>query len=69
MPAEDYEIKDAEDEGVKFMFLAAPFRAVGEQGRLKGIECNKMRLGSPDAFAAGICALISTIFANNFIVS
>ncbi len=49
MPAEDYEIKDAEDEGVKFMFLAAPVRAVGEHGRLTGIECNKMRLGSPDA--------------------
>ena len=49
MPAEDYEIKDAEEEGVKFMFLAAPVRAVGENGKLKGIECHKMRLGSPDA--------------------
>lgn len=49
MPAEDYEIKDAEEEGIKFMFLAAPFKVIGDKGRLKGIECYKMRLGSPDA--------------------
>ena len=49
MPAEDYEIKDAEDEGVKFIFLAAPVRAVSEDGKLKGIMCHKMRLGSTDA--------------------
>lgn len=49
MPAEDYEIKDAQDEGINFIFLAAPYKAVGENGRLKGIECHKMRLGSPDA--------------------
>lgn len=49
MPAEDYEIQDAIDEGVNIIFLAAPFEAVSENGKLTGIKCHKMRLGCEDA--------------------
>ncbi|MBU1612235.1 MAG: FAD-dependent oxidoreductase, partial [Proteobacteria bacterium] len=50
MPAHDDEIKDARDEGVKFLFLAAPTRVVaGENGHVAGIEYITMQLGEPDA--------------------
>ncbi len=50
MPADHREIADAEREGVKLMFLAAPtvFQA-GPDGRVAGLECTKMRLGQRDA--------------------
>jgi heterodisulfide reductase subunit A-like polyferredoxin len=50
MPADHREIADAEHEGVKLMFLAAPklFQASSD-GRVVGLECTKMRLGQPDA--------------------
>jgi heterodisulfide reductase subunit A-like polyferredoxin len=49
MPADHREIEDAEREGVKLMFLAAPksFQP-GPGGRVAGLECTKMRLGRPD---------------------
>ncbi len=50
MPANEVEIIAAEHEGVKFQFLAAPSRVVGdEQGRVTGLEYLKMELGEPDA--------------------
>jgi heterodisulfide reductase subunit A-like polyferredoxin len=50
MPADHREIEDAEREGVKLMFLAAPksFRS-GPGGRVAGLECTKMKLGTRDA--------------------
>jgi len=45
MPARIEEIKRAKEEGVKFIFLATPVKFVGENGRLKGVECIRMRLG------------------------
>jgi len=48
MPAADYEVEEAEMEGVKFHFLAAPTRLIGENGRLKAIEFLRMELGEPD---------------------
>ncbi len=50
MPADPREIKDAEREGIKLMFLAAPksFQA-GADGRVAGLECLKMKLGKADA--------------------
>ena len=50
MPADQREIEDAEHEGVKLMFLAAPksFQS-GPDGRVTGLECLKMKLGRPDA--------------------
>jgi len=48
MPATDWEVEEAEEEGVKLHFLAAPTRIVGDNGRVKAIECTKMELGEPD---------------------
>ena len=49
MPANDIEVEEAEREGVKFHFLAAPTRLVGKDGKLTGLEFIKMELGEPDA--------------------
>jgi heterodisulfide reductase subunit A-like polyferredoxin len=50
MPADPREIRDAEHEGIKLVFLAAPkaFQA-GANGRVSGLQCLKMKLGKPDA--------------------
>ena len=48
MPAHDWEIEGAEEEGVEFMLLASPKRFVGEDGKLEGVECFDMKLGEPD---------------------
>ena len=49
MPANDIEVEEAEHEGVKFHFLAAPTKLIGENGKLKALEFLKMELGEPDA--------------------
>ena len=50
MPANDIEVVEADKEGVKFHFLAAPTKLVGdEQGRVTHLEYIKMELGEPDA--------------------
>jgi NADPH-dependent glutamate synthase beta subunit-like oxidoreductase len=50
MPANPVEIEAAEEEGVKFTFLAAPVRVVGdESGITTHLEYLKMELGEPDA--------------------
>lgn len=48
MPANPWEIKEAEDEGVKIEFLVAPKKILGENGKVSGIECVRMQLGEPD---------------------
>ena len=50
MPADPREVNDAEREGIKLMFLAAPksFQARAD-GRVGGLQCLKMKLGKPDA--------------------
>jgi NADPH-dependent glutamate synthase beta subunit-like oxidoreductase len=48
MPANPYEVKEAEEEGVKILFLVAPKRVLGENGSVNGLECVKMELGEPD---------------------
>jgi NADPH-dependent glutamate synthase beta subunit-like oxidoreductase len=48
MPAIDEEIEEAEREGVRFAFLAAPVAFDRELGRLRAIECERMSLGEPD---------------------
>ncbi len=47
MPAYPYEVEEAEEEGVRFRWLAAPVRFLG-CGRLVGVECQTMQLGEPD---------------------
>ena len=50
MPAIEDETKAAQDEGAKFVFLAAPHRVIGDAaGKVKSIEIVKTRLGEYDA--------------------
>jgi glutamate synthase (NADPH/NADH) small chain len=48
MPAYRHEVEEAEEEGVRFQWLAAPVRFLGA-GRLVAVECQTMKLGEPDA--------------------
>jgi NADPH-dependent glutamate synthase beta subunit-like oxidoreductase len=49
MPAIAEEVRAAEEEGVKFSFLAAPHRIVGDsQGNVKALEVVRTRLGEYD---------------------
>jgi len=48
MPANPWEVKEAEDEGVKIEFLVAPKKILGENGRVSAVECVRMQLGEPD---------------------
>jgi NADPH-dependent glutamate synthase beta subunit-like oxidoreductase len=48
MPASPWEIKEAEEEGVKIEFLVAPKRILGEKGKVTAIECMRMELSEPD---------------------
>ena len=49
MPARKEEIEHAREEGVIFKLLTTPKRFIGdEKGRLKQVECIKMKLGEPD---------------------
>jgi len=49
MPAIDEEIQAAEEEGVRFVFLAAPHRILGDDdGKVKAIEVVKTKLGEYD---------------------
>lgn len=48
MPANPYEIKEAEQDGVKIQFLVAPKRIIGKDGKVTSLECAKMALGEPD---------------------
>jgi glutamate synthase (NADPH/NADH) small chain len=49
MPARIEEVENAEEEGIKFKFLATPVRFLGdESGWVTGMECIAMRLGEPD---------------------
>ena len=50
MPANMVEIEAAENEGIKFLFLAAPKKVIGDGDKnLIGLEYIKMELGEPDA--------------------
>jgi formate dehydrogenase major subunit len=49
MPAHHEEVDAAEKEGVKLELLASPQELIAENGKLKGIRCQRMELGEPDA--------------------
>ena len=50
MPGRIEERTHAKEEGVKYVFLAAPLRFIGDQdGKVTGVECIEMELGEPDA--------------------
>jgi NADPH-dependent glutamate synthase beta subunit-like oxidoreductase/Pyruvate/2-oxoacid:ferredoxin oxidoreductase delta subunit len=48
MPALPAEIEAAEEEGVQFNFLVAPKQIIGEDGKVRAIECLRMKFGEPD---------------------
>ena len=49
MPADKMEIEDCIEEGIEIMELAAPVGIVRENGKLKALQCIRMKLGEPDA--------------------
>jgi formate dehydrogenase beta subunit len=49
MPAHPDEINDCEAEGIQIQTLINPKRIIGENGKVKAIECLKVTLGEPDA--------------------
>ncbi|MDY6881879.1 MAG: FAD-dependent oxidoreductase [Thermodesulfobacteriota bacterium] len=49
MPADEVEIRDAEEENVIFHFLTTPVRIIAEDNKVVGLECIRMELGEPDA--------------------
>ncbi|MBI2875996.1 MAG: FAD-dependent oxidoreductase [Candidatus Tectomicrobia bacterium] len=49
MPANSWEVEEAEFEGVKIHYLAAPVRILGANGKVTGMECIRMDLGEPDS--------------------
>ncbi len=48
MRGREEERRLAREEGVDFLFLTVPLRFLGEGGKVKAIECQKMDLGEPD---------------------
>jgi len=49
MPANPWEIEEAEEEEINFRLLCNPVRILHKDGKLTAIECIKMELGEPDA--------------------
>ncbi|MEM3577637.1 MAG: FAD-dependent oxidoreductase [Candidatus Bathyarchaeia archaeon] len=48
MPANPWEVKESEEEGVKTEFLVAPKRILGENGHVSAVEFVRMQLGELD---------------------
>jgi formate dehydrogenase major subunit len=49
MPADAFEIEASEHEGVEFFYLSNPVEYIGDNGSLKLVKIEKMRLGEPDS--------------------
>jgi glutamate synthase (NADPH/NADH) small chain len=49
MTAYSHEYEFAKQEGIEFRFLAQPVKVVTENGTTKGLCCQQMKLGVPDA--------------------
>lgn len=49
MPAYQEDIEEAEEEGIRFQFLAAPTEIVSKDGKGISLRCIRMELGEPDA--------------------
>jgi NADPH-dependent glutamate synthase beta subunit-like oxidoreductase len=48
MPSRPEEIEECKEEGIPIHTLTQPVRIIGENGRVKAIECIKTRLAEPD---------------------
>jgi heterodisulfide reductase subunit A-like polyferredoxin len=49
MPANEWEIDEALEEGVKLEILTQPVAVVSEDGHISAVRCVRMELGEPDA--------------------
>ena len=49
MPASEEEIRAAEEEGVKIVYLSAPQKVIVRDGKVAGLTCIEMELGEPDS--------------------
>lgn len=49
MPAQEEEIRAAEEEGIKIQYLLSPLRFEGLKGRVRKVICQRMSLGEFDA--------------------
>jgi heterodisulfide reductase subunit A-like polyferredoxin len=49
MPAFDWEIRAAEEEGIEFQYLCTPVRFIGRDGKVVEVESIRMKLGEPDS--------------------
>ncbi len=49
MPANEWEIDEAEHEGVKIHYLTSPIRIMGKDGMVTGMQCLRNKLGPPDS--------------------
>ncbi len=48
MPANEEEIEECLEEGIRINTLTNPVRIIGKQGKATAVECVKMELGEPD---------------------
>ena len=63
MPGSARETAHAEEEGVRFEFLAGPARLVFKEGAVAGVEAQRMKLAAPDASGrAGVEAAAASAF-------
>jgi NADPH-dependent glutamate synthase beta subunit-like oxidoreductase len=53
MPANPWEVMEAEREGVKFEFLTSPRKIKGKSGKVVELECVRMKLGELDETGRG----------------
>jgi len=49
MPGSAREVKNAEDEGVEFIWLSTPNKFIGSNKKIEKVLANKIRLGDPDS--------------------
>jgi NADPH-dependent glutamate synthase beta subunit-like oxidoreductase len=50
MPANEHEVKDAMDENIRFLFMSAPYRIIGDRnGKVTGLEISKMKFEGFDS--------------------
>ncbi len=48
MPAHEEEVKQGEEEGVKFVFLTIPKAVIGSRNQVTALHCVRAKLGEPD---------------------
>lgn len=49
MPANPWEVEEAEREGIRLQLLTAPVEVLSEDDHVVGVRCVRMRLGEPDS--------------------